>query len=215
MGKWILVLFTGLILFPVAILVLLLSAKLKIRAVYAPEKSRFEIRLLFFTFPVYPTGKKKKQKVKKQKKKKKKKKKAERSEGKSREKLDIPALLRFLGRVFRGLPYGKAEVEIRDFQLLAAGKDAASTALLYSEAVQGTAALFELFDKSRKFVILRRDSVRVEPDFLGEKSFFSIDLVIRIRVGALVWSLVRSVFTQLRSGEGFSFKKPSDTAAGS
>ena len=210
MGKWILLVVLSVILLPFALFALLCSVKLKIRLAYREEKGRIEAGVLCFRFPIYPKKEKNKKKRKKQKKKAEKKKKSRQKaakEGQTQTKPDIPALLRFLWDLIRELPYEKAEIELRELRLTVASGDAAKTALLYSGAIQLVTAMLALFEKGRKFVIRRSDSLLVVPDFLGDRPKFSMDMIFRIRTGSLLCRLLKTLWRQIQGKGGLSFTK--------
>lgn len=215
MGKWILTVVLGIFILLLALVFLFCAAKLKIHAVYRKDDGSLRVGVLFFSFRIYPKKEKKKKKRKKKEKKAKKRTVSaptgEPGEEKEKQtKIDILALLRFILQTVREIPFERSEVELRAFRLKVAGKDAAKTALLYSGAIQLVTALFALFDKSRKFVISRSDSVAVEPDFLSEKTEFSLDLVFRMRIGTLLSALFRSLWRQITKNGGLSFVKTTD-----
>ncbi len=81
-------------------------------------------------------------------------------------------LLHILRRLYRGV-ISSAHVRIDRFHVTVASEDAAKTAILYGAAAQSAAYILELL-RNFTHVHVKRDALRIAPDFLSEDSSLSL-----------------------------------------
>lgn len=173
---------------------LLISVLLLLRAkviISYDEVLRVYFRLAFFKMRLFPA------KPRKQKKKKSKKKKTQKTPVSTEKKSDeykkddgvvskLWAMREILLNTINKF-LGKLHFKLIKLNIVVAGDNAASTALLYGATTQGVAYLIEILDTISNVDISKRSEISVRSDFISQKSSFEGKIVLYISVVHIIY----------------------------
>ncbi len=200
------------ILLAIALLVaaiLLLPVHLRVRY---DETAVIDVGVLFFRYRLYPRAPrplrgKAKQKKKAQKKPKKANKKSKdlKELHEAEKKGDKPELVRVLGRIVPDAiarVFGKVTVKIEKCVLIAGGKDAAQTALLFGALSQGVSYLFGILEQQTRLKIKKGAEVAVLPDYLEAHIVAEVDATVSLRLASVLWTAIRGLFSFIKIKNG-------------
>ena len=130
---------------------------------------------------------------------------------KKKEKKSVSDILGLVSQILaavKGLfgSFGKhLRIEAVRLHVTVASEDAAKTALLYGAVCQSAAYLLEILSSVTNFKAKDREQIRIDADFLSEKSTADVHLIFRLRV----WHVFAMLFSALG---GFLKKRISSKA---
>ncbi len=173
----------------IAFIAALLFIPIHIRLKYS-DSFVARIRVLFLTFPLYPSKKKPKKKRAKGKKKQKKKTDEAKTEGAPEKKKKLSAssvkgLIRLVYAISKIIISRFAchlKTKIYRIYIKIGSDDMAKTAVEYGAAAQGMAYLIEFLSQKTSVKLARNSIVRVEPDFMSERFSAAVDIDFSLRI---------------------------------